>query len=423
MYSIVQSCIVTILSCVWFAVHPNIPAPKTFRPRHSDFFARTILFLWHAILDQKQAAVVFVVSFLAPEWVLAWALRQLLVARKLVQQLEIARTEANETCKTATPEPLEPEGDDLDRTTLGSSTAVCTREHIYLTEDHLEYGQMMMAKNVARTSEVLKTIHAFFAIMGGYHFYSKTGPLHPLSPKNVIELVRRGYLVLPTTDELKNQSKGDALSKSIAIVQTLWFVTQCIARRIEHLPLTNLEVITLAYTVITVAMYIVWWDKPLNVICAVRVPEEEGKDEGAQGAAYESTWHRIACYVIGTQDFFVDLRQCAGVPASWAGDCDHDSYKFVAADVIALLVAMIFGAVHCMAWSYDFQSPLEQQLWRGSAVVIIIFPPALLVPPAMAMGMGAGQEQIYGRIRLPAPVIHRDLATRVSDRSTDMRNH
>lgn len=105
------------------------------------------------MLDQKQAAVVFMVSFLAPEWVLAWALRQLLVARKLVQQLEIARIEANEKYKTATPEPLTPEGDDLDGTTLGSSTTIYTREHVYLTEDHSEYDQMMMAKNIARTSE------------------------------------------------------------------------------------------------------------------------------------------------------------------------------------------------------------------------------------------------------------------------------
>lgn len=209
--------------------------------------------------------------------------------------------------------------------------------------------------------------------MGGYHFYNKNGPRHPLSPEDVLELVRRGHLVAPTTDELANQSKGDALSKGIAIVQTLWFIMQCIARRIEHLPVTNLEVMTLAYTVMTVAMYIVWWGKPLNISCAVRVPEEEVDEEKVE--EYESAWERIGVYVIGNQDRYVDLRKCSRVPTFWAGNCEDKTVGIV--DIIALLVAMVFGAVHCIAWYGGFQTPLEQQLWRASAIAIIAVPPAL----------------------------------------------
>lgn len=42
------------------------------------------------------------------------------------------------------------------------------------------------------------------------------------------------------------------------------------------------------------------------------------------------------------------------------------------ADIITLLVAMVFGPVHCLAWSSEFQSHLEEQLWRYSAIIIII---------------------------------------------------
>ena len=153
--------------------------------------------------------------------------------------------------------------------------------------------------------------HAYFIIMGGYYFYGEDGPLHPLSPDNAVELVGRGHLVPLTPEELANQSKGDALSKGVAILQTLWFVMQCIARGIEHLPVTNLEVMTLAYTVMTVAMYVVWWDKPLNINCAVRVPEEEinGKEEDKYGSSLE----QIVIYVIGWQDRYVDLHKCTQV--------------------------------------------------------------------------------------------------------------
>lgn len=211
--------------------------------------------------------------------------------------------------------------------------------------------------------------------MGGYHFYNENGPLYPLSPKHVIELVRRRRLVPRTTEEIASQSKGDALSKGVAILQTLWFVTQCIARRIEHLPVTNLEIMTLAYTVITVAMYIVWWDKPLNISCAVRVPKEEVKKE--QPNEFYSIGDCVVAYVIGDQDDYVDLEQCSRVPTFWAGD--RDDSKCFDADVFALLVAMAFGAVHCIAWFEEFRSPLEQLLWRVCSIVIIAIPAALAI--------------------------------------------
>ncbi|KAF7979544.1 hypothetical protein HWV62_42142 [Athelia sp. TMB] len=403
---LVLSCLVTILACVWFAVHRNIPAPRVHRPRHSNFFVRAGLFVWYKILDQRQAAIVFVVTLLAPEWVLAWALRQWLVAGELVGELEEARAEANEERKELVSEAVlaetEKEASDpsapavIDEAPAESSrhSAQSERALIIAPQSRLpnrvasrrctkrceecdvhksDYDQVAMAKRVAKANEAWEKIHAFFIIMGGYQFYGEDGPVRPVSPDEAVELVRRGHLVAPTSDELANQSKGDALSKGVAILQTLWFVMQCIARRIENLPLTNLEVMTLAYTVITVAMYIVWWEKPLNVSCAVRVPEEGVEDlEAASG--YDSIWEQIIVYVIGVQDGYVDLRRCTRVPTFWAANRDSDGRDTVIADVIALLVAMVFGAVHCIAWTYAFQSHLEQQLWRASAIAIIAVP-------------------------------------------------
>lgn len=251
--------------------------------------------------------------------------------------------------------------------------------------------------------------HAFFVAMGGFHFYNKDGPMHPLSPTNILELVGRGHLVPPTAEEISDKSKGDALSKCVAIVQTLWFVAQCFTRHVKHLPITNLEVMTLAYTVITVAMYAAWWAKPLNVSCAVRVPEEDIQEE--ETLKHNSIWVRVDNYVMGNLDDYVDLRICKRVPTFWAGKADERA--FWAADIIALVVAMAFGAVHCFAWHYEFRSHLKQRLWRGSAIVIMAAPPAFIVALFAAAFVDAGLhgngnmfENVLGIIFAPIGVIY-----------------
>lgn len=55
------------------------------------------------------------------------------------------------------------------------------------------------------------------------------------------------------------------------LFHTFWFVIQCIARRVEGLPISELEIITFAYTTINVGIFIAWWDKPKDVDCSIRV--------------------------------------------------------------------------------------------------------------------------------------------------------
>jgi hypothetical protein len=70
-------------------------------------------------------------------------------------------------------------------------------------------------------------------------------------------------------EEIQNQSKSDALSKTIVLVQTTWFTFQCIARAVQGLALTELENVTLAYTALNGVMCFFWWQKPLDVQCPV----------------------------------------------------------------------------------------------------------------------------------------------------------
>lgn len=91
LYSIVQTCLATIFACVWVAVHRNIPAPKKNPKWSSNALLRAAQWVCSQVPGQKQTITVFAVTLLAPEWVLAWAIRQAIRAGRLKGDLEKAR--------------------------------------------------------------------------------------------------------------------------------------------------------------------------------------------------------------------------------------------------------------------------------------------------------------------------------------------
>lgn len=81
------------------------------------------------------------------------------------------------------------------------------------------------------------------------------------------ELVVDPNVVFPaiTPAQIKDRSKGDGLSKLLAILQRSWFILQCIARGFQGLALTELELVTLAMTSLNAITFAFWWSKPLSV--------------------------------------------------------------------------------------------------------------------------------------------------------------
>ena len=94
-----------------------------------------------------------------------------------------------------------------------------------------------------------------------------------LSPERFSKLLGAEKIEFPTVtvEEIEDRSKSDGFSKTIALGQTLWFVAQCIARRVQHLDLTLIELLTLSLAVLNGLMYFLCWHKPLDVRCPVRI--------------------------------------------------------------------------------------------------------------------------------------------------------
>lgn len=66
--------------------------------------------------------------------------------------------------------------------------------------------------------------------------------------------------------------------------------------------------------------------------------------------------------------------------------------RLLYADIIALSVAMVFGAVHCTAWSYVFPTLTEQRMWRACAIAIAAIP----LPMAVAFAVFDPFRATYG---------------------------
>ncbi len=67
------------------------------------------------------------------------------------------------------------------------------------------------------------------------------------------DLVKK--LVAISAETIEDKSKGDALSKMFSILQISWFIIQCVARVIHHLPMTLLELTALAFAGLSIIMY------------------------------------------------------------------------------------------------------------------------------------------------------------------------
>ncbi|KAJ7037590.1 hypothetical protein C8F04DRAFT_952416, partial [Mycena alexandri] len=123
----------------------------------------------------------------------------------------------------------------------------------------LALRQFICAIWISKEFRVSKT-HGFFCTMGG--FVTPDG--HPIAKAQQLPMYISAIRLVEEAD-IRDRSKGDALSKGVAIVQALWFMTQCFARLSQHLPITELEVATLAFAIVSIFIRLLWLWKPLDV--------------------------------------------------------------------------------------------------------------------------------------------------------------
>jgi hypothetical protein len=270
--------------------------------------------------------------------------------------------------------------------------------------------------------------------MGGFMAYKGNEPIQVLLPDELrsYSLTGNGDFPRISKAEIKDKSKGDFISKAVVILQTGWFVIQCAARRFQGLQTTELELVTVAFATINFFIYVLWFEKPLDVQCGVRVykrrKSEQSTDPDPDDGAVEAGvgfWVAL-CHslsklpsaiangplvtVLGSQSLwpyrvliwpFIKTQQILGLklsdqgtanskmkvatfyPETWPG---NDQLPSSLALFAATVMAVIFGGIHCIGSSFVFPSFAEQTLWRvasasiaGIPIVLFLWLQALLL--------------------------------------------
>jgi len=138
---------------------------------------------------------------------------------------------------------------------MGGITLVSAE--IYNKEEPEEPGVMSSPEERASYPSRLKD----------YEDFCKRCELGPLTFERFKVLVQNPKFEFPvlTSAGIKDRSKSDALAKGIAIIQSTWFILQCVARAHQKLALTELELVTLALASLNAITFAFWWYKPLGV--------------------------------------------------------------------------------------------------------------------------------------------------------------
>ena len=265
--------------------------------------------------------------------------------------------------------------------------------------------------------------------MGGFHLFERSSeetsnvdrsisqdddkPLHPLGESDLWKCDEYESFIMLTEVEIKDRGKSDWLAKSLVLLQTSWFVMQCIARAREHLPVTHLEIVTLAYASMNFVIYIFWWNKPLNVNRPVRVfrksepMEVQPQINKPISEVRKLTWEAIGealetilAFIIGGHKEGVNLSHEDRVPRFWA---DTTGYDVFIADGTVLGVGVCFGAIHCIAWLFSFPTHTELLMWRISSVAITIVP--IYIPLTLLLAVLLGERDSGKTVGYLGPLI------------------
>ncbi|KAF9466986.1 hypothetical protein BDZ94DRAFT_1305846 [Collybia nuda] len=252
----------------------------------------------------------------------------------------------------------------------------------------IAWCQWIIAKKIANDykDHNWTVTHGFFANMGGFAVQGDER-YYLLKPKDLRAYLDRGEINL-TEEQVQDRSKGDMFTKGFVVLQTTWFIIQVLTRAAAHLPITELEVSTLGFAILNGITYALWWNKPLDVQCPIILKEITAlPSKGADGSTKQV--NSEADQVSGAEDHPAKKHGLAqsgdreGSPRTrvttisfLAQGVDTRTYSTAG---YTLVIGMIFGGIHCLAWLSDFPTTTEELIWKVASITTAALPALLFI--------------------------------------------
>ncbi|KAJ6546060.1 hypothetical protein DFH09DRAFT_1367498 [Mycena vulgaris] len=241
-------CIFTLGLCVWTAIHLNIPEQAA----GARQFLRKLTWLG--------------VGLLAPEIVTFIAWNQHATAGRLVRELATANKPKESLWRSFCRWVSRSMGRKEEYDTVGDSDTHDTAS--------------------SYAGDNWNLVHGFYTVMGGYVIdVSNIGD--PFLPRGLKRLtltadgVRLLLVIAPelvptvSEEDINDKSKADGLTKLLVALQAAWFCLQCMARGMQHLPVSLLEITTGGHALYALFTYVLWARKPMNITVPTLITGDE----------------------------------------------------------------------------------------------------------------------------------------------------
>ncbi|KAI4114855.1 MAG: hypothetical protein LQ338_007945, partial [Usnochroma carphineum] len=226
--------------------------------------------------------------------------------------------------------------------------------------------------------------HAFFADMGGFMLYPRASKPFPVNNKHIQWLVVNQYLEFPQVQgiDIWDKSKADRLIKSLVCLQICWLIINVVARAIQKLAITTLELATVSIVFCTIATFFCWLHKPADVKTPIQLPCRFSTDEILSGAGEAAK----RPYRMTPLDFVDNLGP------SWSANVmafagirsgpqqrplprfTNDRFPHVRKirQVLLVTITLFSDGIHIFGWNFEFPSRTEQIVWRVASLVMFL---------------------------------------------------
>ncbi|KAJ5714539.1 uncharacterized protein N7483_011720 [Penicillium malachiteum] len=102
---------------------------------------------------------------------------------------------------------------------------------------------------------------------GGVALQTQDEWIYRLRPEDMKPLIQAG--IIRCSDfrdrDVEDRAKSDSFGKAFTVLQSTWFLCNCIGRWAYSLPVSPIEIATVAYVCCGILICGVWWYKPKNV--------------------------------------------------------------------------------------------------------------------------------------------------------------
>jgi len=127
---------------------------------------------------------------------------------------------------------------------------------------------------------------------------------------------------------ITDRLKAGNLNKALLVVQVMWFCTSCISRLANSLPLSLLEVSTVAHAICTLITYALWWNKPHGIDKPTSIRGERAREALAlMRMASAEHLYLFGVFFLGTRaevDFITEFTSPSGGTSPLPSSAGHE---------------------------------------------------------------------------------------------------